>query len=61
MEVLVRLVQEVVGDQDPDLVHQGGTEGHQHIHLFEEHLTLVPHPGLDHDLVIDIKFVQVLA
>jgi len=50
-----------VGDQDRDLVHQGGTEAHQHIHLFEEHLTLVPHPGLDHDLVIDIKFVQVLA
>jgi len=57
MEVLVHLVQEVVGDRDLDLVHQGGTEAHQHIHLFEELLTLVPHPGQDHDLVIVINII----
>lgn len=55
MVALVHLVQEVVvvGDQDLDLVHQGGTEALLHIHLFEELLTLVPHPGQDHDHLID--------
>jgi len=57
MEALVHLVQEVVADQDLDLVHQGGTEAHQHIHLFEELLTLVPHPGQDHDPVIVINII----